>query len=165
MPPLDYSGINAGRQEFSTTNGDGESGAVFPSYQYAADNHNYGNGNFAITDPSTWSAGLDSAGKFIQTATLSGLNGFYNTAAAVGSWVGAETEQRDTAAYISDIDTDLGKYYKENQSAVDLAGFVASSLIPGLAGVKLLNAGQKVLRVAADWSKLESCYWLTYSSS
>ena len=146
--PLDYRGINAGRQEFSLANGDGESNTVFPSYQYAADNHNYGNGNFAITDPDTWSAGLDSAGKFIQTATLSGLNGFYNTAAAVGSWAGMETEQRDTAAYISDIDTDLGKYYKENAASVDLAGFIAGSLIPGLAGVKLLNMGQKVLRTA-----------------
>lgn len=121
-----------------------------PSYQFAADNHNYGNGNFAITDPTTWGQGLSNAGKFIVGAAASGVNSFYNTGVQVGNWLGADLEENDVATQLSALDDDLGAYYKENRQSIDLAGFVVSSLVPGLAGVKLLNAGQKVLRGAQE---------------
>lgn len=119
-------------------------------YMYAADAHNYGNGNFAITDPSTWADGLDNAGKFISGAALSGLNSFYNSAVTVGNWLGADLKENDTGAFIASVDNDLGQYYQQNKQSVDMAGFVLSSIVPGMAGVKLLNAGQKALKVAQE---------------
>lgn len=127
-----------------------ESSDAMPYYQQGADNHNYGNGNFAITDPSTWGEGLGNAGKFVVSAVASGADSFYNSGAQVANWLGADVEMIDTATQLSAIDDDLGKYYTQNKTSADLAGFVLGSLVPGMAGVKLLNAGQKVLRAAAD---------------
>lgn len=121
-----------------------------PLYQFAADSHNYGNGNFAITDPTTWGEGLSNAGKFIAAAALSGANSFYNTGVTVGNWLGADLKESDTGAFIASVDDDLGKYYQNNKDSVDMAGFVLGSFVPGMAGIKLLNAGQKVLRVAQE---------------
>jgi len=42
-------------------------------------------------------------------------------------------------------DDDLGVYYQEHGESADVAGFILSSLVPGLGGIKLLNAGQKAL--------------------
>lgn len=125
-----------------------------PSYLTAADAHNYGNGNFAFTDTSTWGDGLSSAGKFIATAGLSGLNSFYNSGVTVGNWLGADLKENDTHTMIAALDDDLGKYYQNNKNAVDMAGFVAGSIIPGLGGIKLLNMGQKVLRTAQETGML-----------
>lgn len=121
----------------------------YASYSYAADNHNYGNGNFAFTDPTTWGDGIGNAGKFVVAAAVSGVNSFYNTGVAVGNWLGADLEENDTAAQLASIDSDLGKYYQENKEYADLAGFALTSMVPGLGGVKLLNAGQKALSVAS----------------
>lgn len=119
-----------------------------PSYYQGLDAHNYGNGNFAFTDPSTWSAGLSNTGKFILGAAYSGLNGFRNTGVAVANWFGADITPYDTAADLADIDTDLSAYYTAHKSAEDITGFILGSLIPGMGGVKLLNAGQEILRGA-----------------
>src|SRR5438874_10663819 len=67
----------------------------------------------------------------------------------VGIWLGADTEQNDTGAWIASLDDDLGQYYDKNKTAVDTAGFLMSSLVPGLGGVKLLQAGQKALSLAS----------------
>src|SRR4029077_11511762 len=61
---------------------------------------------------------------------------------------GLETEVESTDAFISNIDSDLGSYYRANQDSVELTGFVLGSIIPGMAGVKVLNAGQRVLQAA-----------------
>ena len=123
----------------------------YANYEYAADNHSYGNGgnDFAFTDPTTWGTGLSNAGKFIVSAAASGLNSFYNTGVTVGNWLGADLKENDVAVQLAAIDSDLGKYYEENRESADLAGFVATSLIPGLGGVKLLHAGQKALKTAS----------------
>jgi hypothetical protein len=129
-----------------STNTDG----AVPSYLMAADNHNLGNTmGGSWFDPETWSTKFSNAGKFIATAVLSGADSFYNTAATVGSWAGVSEGPHDTGEWISSLDDDLGKYYQENRQAVDLAGFIATSFIPGLGGIKLLNAGQKALKAAS----------------
>ena len=46
---------------------------------------------------------------------------------------------------IAALDDDLAKYYQDNEEAVDVGGFLASSLIPGTLAVKGLNWGSKVL--------------------
>lgn len=120
----------------------------YAKYQYAADVHTAGNNGFAFTDPTTWGEGVGNATKFTIAAAVSGLNGFVNTGIAVANFLGADVKENDTAAQLASLDSDLGKYYQENKSAIDTVGFVVSSLVPGLGGVKLLNAGQKLLRAS-----------------
>jgi hypothetical protein len=116
------------------------------SYMLAADNHNLLNTGTSWTDPETWTTKLGNAGKFVATAALSGANSLYNSAAQIGSWLGADTQQNDTARWIADLDTDLGTYYRANKESADLVGFVAGSIIPGLAGVKLFNIGLNAVK-------------------
>ena len=125
-----------------------------PNYLLAADNHNIGNGNVSWTNPASWGEKLGNVGRFIAGSVLSGTNSFYNTGVAVGNWFGADNQERDTAAWISSYDDDLGKYYRENQQAVDLGGFVLGSIIPGIAGVKVFNAGQVALKGALATGKM-----------
>jgi hypothetical protein len=121
-----------------------------PSYLLAADNHNLGNSRGGSwLDMDTWGDKFQGAGRLIATGMLSGANSFYNTGVTIGNWFGAEAELNDTKDWISGIDSDLGSYYSENRQAADLVGFVASSILPGIAGIKVLNAGQSALRAAS----------------
>lgn len=118
-----------------------------PGYLLAADNHNIGNtrgGSWFDVD--TWGDKFSNAGKLLSTGVLSGANSFYNTGVTVGNWFGADAELNDTKAWITDIDSDLGQYYEKNRQAADLVGFIAGSFIPGMGGIKILNAGQTALR-------------------
>lgn len=120
-----------------------------PDYLLAADSHNVGNtGGGSWFDPDTWSTKFSNAGKFIAVSALSGADSLYNSATTVGSWAGVSEGPHDTGDWISSLDDDLGSYYKQNREAADLVGFVATSFIPGLAGVKFLNAGQTALKAA-----------------
>lgn len=131
-----------------------QQGAIAPDYYFAADSHSSGNGNFAFTNPATWGTGVDHAAKFAIASVASGLNSFYNTGVSAANWFGADAKENDVADQLSALDDDLGNYYRENRQAVDLAGFVVTSLVPGIGGVKLLNAGQKVLNAAAATGKI-----------
>jgi hypothetical protein len=128
----------------------------FPSYIMGADNHNIGNDSSSWFDPSTWGTKVGNAGKFLAVSALSGAGSLYDSAATVANWAGADIKIADTAEWITSLDDDLGAYYGENRQAADVAGFVMSSFIPGLAGVKLLNAGQKALRAATSAGKVGS---------
>lgn len=120
-----------------------------PSFLMGADNHNIGNGNSSWYDPSTWGDKAVGAGKFAAVSLASGMNSFYNTAAAVNNWFGGSMESNDTLEWISSMDDDLGQYYAQNREAADLVGFVATSFLPGLAATKVLNAGQVALKAAS----------------
>lgn len=132
---------------YDSNNPPEEDSPEIPSYLVSADNHNLGNSG------TSWfkSVGqaIGNSPKYLTTSILSGINSFYNTGVKVGNFLGADFEEQKTAALISDIDTDLGIYYKQNQSSVDLMGFVLGALVPGLGSVKIFNAGQKAL-VAAN---------------
>lgn len=120
-----------------------------PNYLQAADAHNIAADNGSVFDDIGQAIG--NAPSFLAVSIASGLNSFYNTGVAVGNIFSSEdnvTDQRDTSAWISEYDDNLGKYYEDNKSAADLAGFVGTSLVPGLAGVKALRAGQTALRAA-----------------
>jgi len=123
-----------------------------PAYLLAADNHNLGNNRGGSWfDSTTWEQKFDSVGKMIATGVLSGVNSFYNTGVAIGNMFGDNSEYRDTKdLVISTFDSNMGEYYDQNRTAADLVGFIAGSIIPGVAGVKLLNAGQSALSAAAS---------------
>ncbi len=116
-----------------------------PSYLQAADNHNLGNQKNSWFDLGAAADSISRMPEFMAVSALSGLNSFYNTGVKVGNFLGGDFTEQKTAALISGIDSDLGTYYRQNQESADLMGFVLGSFIPGVAGVKILNAGQKAL--------------------
>lgn len=121
-----------------------------PSYLIGADNHNLGNTlGGSWFDPSTWEQKFENSGKFITASVMSGANSIYNSAVTVGNWFGAGAALNDTQAWITSLDSDIGQYYSENRDAADLAGFIASSFIPGAGGIKILNAGQSAIKAAS----------------
>lgn len=129
------------------------SSASVPSYITDADTMNLVNGNKTFLDSAFDT--LESIPKFIGVSMISGANQLYNIPADVGNLVssiaggtGEEFARSDTAEVISDLNSDLGLFYQDHREGADLVGFMLSSAVPGLGGVKLLNAGQKTLRTA-----------------
>ena len=123
-----------------------ESAPRLPSYVVASDTLNIANGNKTFIESALDTA--DSVPKFIMASMISGANQLYNIPADIGNLFGGDFERSATEDVIEDYDSDLGKFYEENKESVDLVGFIASSMVPGMAGVKVLNAGQKSLELA-----------------
>lgn len=132
--------------------------ASYPAYMRAADYHNIGNSGGSWFDPTTWpdklGDGISNAGKFIAVSALSGAGSIYDSAVTVTNWFGADVKINDNQEWISSLDQDLGQYYSENRQSADLAGFIATSLVPGIGGIKLLNAGQSALKSAQGAGRL-----------
>ncbi len=99
---------------------------------------------FIAADTVNMQAGSDvsfisRAERFAGSALASGVLSVYNTAA---NYIGAE--KVDVAQWISEIDEDMGAYYRRNRESADIAGFVATSFVPGglaLKGVQLAKSG------------------------
>jgi len=124
---------------------------AFPGYLTGADYHNVGNtAGASWFDPSTWGDSIANIPKFAAVSALSGAASIYDSAVTVGNWFGADVKIRDNQEWIASLDQDLGQYYSENRQSADLAGFIATSIIPGMGGVKILNAGQAALKAAKN---------------
>lgn len=80
------------------------------------------------------------AGAAVSGAVISGLGSIYNTGVAVTNALGADLETIDTYNTLRDIDDNWANYYRENQTAIDVVGFIGTSLLPGTLAVKGLNA-------------------------
>jgi len=117
-----------------------------PSYMVAADTLNTANNNKTFLESAVDT--VDSVQKFIGLSALSAVNQVTNIPADIGNLFGGDFERTETVDVVNSLDSDLGRFYQENQEGIDLVGFIASSLIPGTAGVKALNAGQIALRGA-----------------
>lgn len=124
--------------------------ATTPEYLIGADSHNYGNGNFSLLDPSTYSEGIANVGKFIVGAAVSGGASMYNSGVTISNWLGTDAEQVNTSQVMRNLDDDLGQYYDAHRTSQDLAGFLLTSWVPGVGGIKVLNAGQKVLGLVKE---------------
>lgn len=134
-----------------------QGGAVeLPSFMVAANLHNQATGNDGIIGGiGTWIAGIGesvkNAPKWWGLAAASGAVGVANTGIAIANLVTNEDskiQELDLKKWVTEYDSDLGRYYRENATGIDTAGFVISSIVPGSLGVKALNVGQKALRVA-----------------
>lgn len=125
--------------------------AKFPSYITAADTLNIANKNKTFVEGIN--EGVGNVNKFITASLISGANELYHIPANIGNAFGGDFKVTETQSIINSLDSDLGKFYQENQQSVDLAGFLVSSVVPGSAGVKLLNLGQKSLRGAIGAGK------------
>ena len=137
--------------EFEAVN---EESRGIPSYLIAADTHNIANGNESFFTSAANS--LENAPKFIAASLISGANQLYNIAPSIGNLFGGDFELSDAADVMQRLDSNLGDYYSDNKQFTDVAGFLVSSLIPGLGGVKLLNAGQAALKGAVGAGKVGS---------
>ena len=73
------------------------------------------------------------------SALTSGLASLYNTGVAAANVMGSDAEKLDTYKLMQGLDTEWADYYKANANALDVAGFIATSLLPGTAAVKGLN--------------------------
>lgn len=129
--------------------GQGVFSGMLPSYMVASGNHNTGNLN------SNWEEANPDATlgtkiyNFTGSSIMSGINGFRNTGIAVSNWFTEEQKDLvDTRDMIAGFDENMAMYYEENRQAIDLVGFVATSFIPGTAGVRVFNAGARALRAA-----------------
>jgi hypothetical protein len=80
------------------------------------------------------------AGAVVAGAVTSGLSSIYNTAAAGINALGGSLEEIKTQNVLSQMDSDMGRYYQENAHAIDTVGFIATSLLPGTLAIKGLNA-------------------------
>jgi hypothetical protein len=119
-----------------------------PDYLKSADLHNIGSGNESMFSADYAVSVPGRIAKFGISSIASGINSIYNSGVQVANWFGADAEQNDVGVTLSGLDSDLGEYYQQNKEAIDVTGFIATSFIPGIGGVKLFNAGQKVLKTA-----------------
>jgi len=126
--------------------GDDPTGSQTPAYMVAADTLNVANGNETFLEAAVDT--IDSIPKFVAASVISGANQLYNIPADVGNLLGADIERSNTADVMTAVDSDLGAFYQEHQEGSDLVGFMISSLVPGIGGIKVLNAGQKSLSTA-----------------
>ena len=123
-----------------------------PSYLIAADIHNAGNGNESfLGDPA---AKIGNVGKFLTASVISGGSQLYNIFPSIGNVFGGDYELNKPEDVMEQLDSNLTDYYKENKQFADIGGFFISSLLPGMGGVKLLNAGQAALKGAVVSGKL-----------
>lgn len=133
---------------------------TLPSYMIAGNAHtNLNNGN--ERDQSVLDAAFDVATKLVPLGIASGVSQLYNIIPTVGNWgskrlggSGNEFEYNDFSKTVQDFDSDLSKYYTEHQMGTDALGFVLGSFVPGMAGIKVLNAGQTAINSAVASGKV-----------
>ena len=119
-----------------------------PDYLKGADLHNLAAGNESFFDDPVGQTTdfVEKIPSFAISSVASGINSIYNSGVAAGNFFGiTDAQENDLQTTLSSYDTDLGNYYGAHKQAVDTAGFIATSFIPGIGGVKLLNTGQRVL--------------------
>lgn len=128
----------------------GESGGYdeSPGYIKHADTMSMANGNPSFYESAAQV--VEDIPKFVGAAVVSGAAQIYNIVPDVGNLLtGTEQfERADTSEILKAYDNDMSLFYEEHKDAVDLVGFMAGSLVPGLAGVKALHAGQATLEAA-----------------
>ena len=94
---------------------------------------------------------------FLEATAISTGLGFYNTGvAAVNLFTDDKIEEIKVSEWMQSYDSDLGKYYRENESLVDVSGFVLGSFVPGLGGVKALNVAQRARAAATSTGMIGS---------
>jgi hypothetical protein len=84
----------------------------------------------------------------IPAAAISGALSVYNSVLGIGNFLGATSESElDIAESIRKYDNQMGDYYEDNKNALDIAGFIGSSVVTGglgIGGLKLLRAGEGI---------------------
>ena len=107
----------------------------------------------------------DALTKGVGAALVSGAQGIYNTGVDLSNKIfNTQKERADTAETLTNLDRNWGAYYEAHQGAIDFAGFVAGSIIPGslaVKGLKAIQAGESFGafgRVLGYTSRMENAY-------
>jgi hypothetical protein len=79
--------------------------------------------------------------KFAPLTVAAAANSFYNTGVEVANFFGADASKA-TIENEFGADSDYTQYYNQNIGAVEAAGLLAGSLIPGTLGIKALKLAQ-----------------------
>ena len=127
----------------------------------AADLHNLGAGNESFFSDPVGNTGdfISKIPAFAISSVASGINSIYNSAVVAGNFFGVtDAKEADLQEVLGSYDSDLGKYYSEHKQSTDLVGFVATSFVPGIAGVKLFNTGQRALSGALKTGSVGKSY-------
>ena len=125
-----------------------------PKYIQSLQLHNTASGNDSIVGDignffSSIGQSIKNAPKFFEASAISGVIGVVNTGIAIGNFVSSKkTEEVNTQKWFNDYDSDLGRYYRDNANAIDVTGFLLTSVVPGGLGVKGLNLAQMGLKTA-----------------
>jgi hypothetical protein len=86
-------------------------------------------------------------GKFTVAAAMSGAATFVNSGIAFGNMLSdSQDAEVDVHDWMKSYDDNLPDYYDAHKGAIDMAGEVAGSFIPGTAGLKVYNYGSKAFR-------------------
>lgn len=117
--------------------------AVIPSYMVAASNHSILN-----SSERSWTEAILDAPKSLALGLGAGVSEIANIPIAIGNFFGNTTDLIDYSKVLESYDADLSNYYKDHKLGIDTIGFITGSMVPGMAGVKVLNAGQTMLRSA-----------------
>jgi hypothetical protein len=77
--------------------------------------------------------------RFTAATAISGVSQAVNSAVELtsfvpGDWV--DSRPLDPHDIMANLDDDLNQYYAQHEDAVDAAGFVVGSIVPGMAGIK-----------------------------
>ncbi len=154
-----------------------------PSYYVAADNHAIanadGSSNFEqgvvgavagfaagaaiggpaaiITAPLGAYLGYNTAatdGKFLAATTINAANSLTNSAISIYNLLpGTNEDHVKIEDWMKAYDDDLFKYYEDNKDFIDVNGFIAASIVPGTAGIKVYNKAFAAMN-AAKYGKL-----------
>lgn len=126
--------------------------ADHPSYFVAADAHTIGNDQGSMLDPTTWGDRAENVGKFAVSAVTRAVASTWNIVPEVGNFFGAdmESDKLDTEQILRNFDNSLGDYYVDHKQGVDIVGDIAATLVPGMGGVKVLNWGQRALKMIPE---------------
>jgi hypothetical protein len=120
---------------------DDESTAPLAGYLYAADIHSINNRQGSLLGAATYGT----AGVLTRAVTST-----LNSVATVGNWLGGDFDKIDTGAVLHSFDDSLGNYYDTHSQGINVVGDVAATFAPGLGGVKLLNWGQRALKLLPE---------------
>lgn len=121
-----------------------------PSYMYAADIHNVANGKESMVDSpegTTLGDTVDVFTKGIPSTIARAITSTVNIVPAATNWAGlTDIPEWQTEDLLATFDDDLAAYYSQHRDTIDVVGDIAASMVPGIAGVKMLNYGQKALK-------------------
>lgn len=125
-----------------------------PAYLLAADTHTALNGG--IEEQGFLDSAIDLVSKGIPSTLIAAGNEIANIPATIGNWVTGTNDYEvvTNRQRIADLDDDLAAYYDDHKLGIDTMGFIVGSFVPGMAGTKVLRAGQTVLREAVGAGKM-----------
>ena len=125
-----------------------------PAYLLAADTHTLLNPG--AQEQGFFDSAIDLVSKGIPATLIAAGNEIANIPATIGNWATGSKDYEITTnrQRIADFDDDLARYYDDHQLGIDTMGFIVGSFVPGMAGVKVLRAGQTVLREAASAGRM-----------